>query len=345
MIVFLCDNDDNKGRTPGFNQTAIEFAGNIRVGWNLGNSLDAHRTWGAGNLDGRTQADMERYWGNPPITREQIQTVRDAGFNAIRIPVTWRHFTGPGPYYVIEDVLMRRVRHVVDYAIGLDMYVKINIHHDDHTHGWLFATPEARDGALLRLGRLWTQIATEFRNYDERLIFEGMNEVRTAPGSFTSGTPENRAIINQFNQRFVDTVRATGGNNRYRFLVVKTHAGFHTDSAFDGFILPQDDRLIVSVHIYSVNPASIRHSLRRMNRDFVQNGVPIFIGEWGTQANANVNRVEHADMFMSYATQYGATAFWWDNGSTGANTYRLLNRETLAWVFPDIVAAIMDNVF
>ena len=313
------------------------FASNIRVGWNLGNSLDAVR-W-SDSLGDRTQQMMEQYWGNPLVTQALIQAVYDAGFNAIRIPVTWRHFTGSSPTYEISDELMSRVKQVVDYAIGLNMYVIINVHHDGHREGWLRAAPGVRRQGLARLEMIWRQIANAFIDYDERMIFEGMNEVVRRTGEWNTGTRQSRAIINEYNQRFVETVRATGGNNRYRFLIIKTYAGFAIPAVFDGFVIPDDDRLILSVHMYSTDAGSIAYNLQHLYKNFVKKGVPVFIGEWGTQDTDDIDRVAHAAMFTALAARYNITTFWWDNGGS----HRLLNRETLEWDFPDIFEAIVGN--
>ena len=326
------------GIPQGFNQTVSEFAEGITLGWNLGNTLDTS-LWH--NEPVRvTQPEMEMYWGNPITTRAMIEEVRNAGFDAIRIPITWRLFTGPAPDYIIRDDLMLRVIQLVDYAIDLDMHVIINVHHDDSAGGWLIAHDDYKDTALNRLEILWNQIAAVFIDYDERLIFEGMNEVGASERDHSEGTPESRAIINEYNQRFVETVRSTGGNNAYRYLMVKTNGGSNVAGAFEGFVMPDDDRLILSVHIYQGHAPALERTLIRLKSEFIDLGIPVFIGEWGFEDTVTYDRAAASYMYMSLVNEYGLTSFLWDDGGK----YQLLNRRELTWQHPDILNAIMAAI-
>ena len=213
---------------------------NIKVGWNLGNSLDSHDT---------NSSDTETGWGNPKTTQQMIDTVKAAGFNAVRIPVTWgEHMAADG---TIDAAWMSRVKEVVDYAYNDGLYVILNVHHDDEL--WLVPTKDKLESDKATLTTIWKQICATFQDYDHRLIFEGMNETRVIGSAeeWTGGTQESYDVINQLFQAFVDTVRASGGSNTDRTVIVTDYAQSAEKNAIGGMIVPKDDHIIVSLHIYA----------------------------------------------------------------------------------------------
>ena len=226
--------------------TAQTVAGQIRVGWNLGNTLEAQCG--------------ETAWGNPAVTQSFINSVKAAGFNAIRIPAAWNCHTNPAGSTTIDSAWMARVKQVVDYAYSQQMYVILNIHWDG---GWLeehplFANQSANNA---RQQAFWTQIANTFKTYDEHMLFAGTNEVHADYGTPTS---EHLQVQQGYNQVFVNAVRATGGNNASRTLVVQTY----NTNAWHGlnfFTMPTDtiaNRLIVEIHHYdpydfTLNPSGL----------------------------------------------------------------------------------------
>ena len=213
---------------------------NIKVGWNLGNSLDSHDT---------NSSDTETGWGNPKTTQQMIDTVKAAGFNAVRIPVTWgEHMSADG---TIDAAWMSRVKEVVDYAYNDGLYVILNVHHDDAL--WLVPTKDKLESDKATLTTIWKQICATFQDYDHRLIFEGMNEPRVIGSAeeWTGGTQESYDVINQLFQAFVDTVRASGGSNTDRTVIVTDYAQSAEKNAIGGMIVPKDDHIIVSLHIYA----------------------------------------------------------------------------------------------
>ena len=196
------ENTDSKpeGGTDMTKANAAAIAADIKVGWNLGNSLDCYDV---------TKA--ETGWGNPVTTKAMIDTVKAAGFNAVRIPVSWTdHITDDG---TIDSAWMDRVQEVVDYSMDNDLYTIINVHHDDYT--WLNPTYAEEAAVKAKLTKIWTQIAARFQDYGGKLLFEGMNEPRIVGSTYewSGGTAEERDVINHLHQAFVDTVRASGGNN------------------------------------------------------------------------------------------------------------------------------------
>jgi len=360
--------------------TATAFVANIKMGWNLSNSLDTS-DWSEGYLPaGSSVAAFEKGWGNPVTTKANIDAVKAAGFNAIRIPITWHNKTGSAPDYKIRTDWMNRVIEIVNYAVANDMYIIINTHHDEfHSRGGkqygLFAfTNDRKTESLNAYKKIWEQIAGTFKNYNEKLVFEGLNEPRTkeTPNEWSGGTPEERGIINEYYQLFVNTVRASGGNNDKRILMVNPYGAFTGPAAINGLVLPTDtvpNKIIVSTHCYDpydlclkesnepgsistwskTNPTDahyITDPIDNIYNKFVSNGIPVIMGEYGiTHKNNLPVRVEWTEFYVTYAAGKGIKCFWWDTGISGAlNGTILLNRNNNQWVFPEIIAAIKRGV-
>ncbi|MDR1836903.1 MAG: glycoside hydrolase family 5 protein [Treponema sp.] len=340
--------------------SAVELAGNIKIGWNLGNTLDTTDLfWLARNASVR---QFETAWGNPVTTKEMLDAVWNAGFNAVRIPVSWAKCADGN--YAIRGDWMDRVRQVVDYAVSCGMYVIINSHHDDDIFGLLDTEMEE---SKLAIKRIWEQIAETFRDYDEKLIFEGMNEPRTkgSPNEWNGGTAEERANLNVLNQLFVDTVRASGGNNVARVLMIPSYAASSTAAAMEAVVIPEDplnavNKIIVSIHAYepynfslnenspvaawsAANPSDTSPIIERIGRAFnlfVSRGFPVIMGEFGALDKGNEDaRAEWAEYYVRYAKSRGIKCFWWDNGGE----FRLFDRRSNALVFPRIVEALMGG--
>ncbi|MCL2443589.1 MAG: glycoside hydrolase family 5 protein, partial [Treponema sp.] len=326
--------------------TAVDFVANIKVGWNLGNTFDAHQDdnpygfpWlGGGNYSSTSVGDMEAAWVNHVTTKANINAIKNAGFNTIRIPVTW--YKAVHPNFKIRDDWMKRVTEVVNYAVDNDMYVIINTHHDEGLFKFMNSNVEA---SLEVFEIIWGQIATQFRNYNEKLIFEGLNEPGTK-GSFaewSGGTTEERNNLNKYYQVFVDTVRKSGGNNDKRFLLLNTYAASANQNAMAGLVLPNDTadkKLIVSIHFYEPYNFALRRGTgavstwnknnfadtdpitSRIDRAvtlFVSQGIPVIIGEFGAMnRNNEAVRAEWAEFYVSYARSKGIPCIWWDNAST-----------------------------
>jgi len=182
--------------------TCIALAKEMKVGWNVGNSLEA--TGG------------ETSWGNPLISKTLIDSVKAAGFNAVRIPVAWSKFSDASTF-TIQTTWLKRVGEVVNYVLDNNMYAIVNIHWDG---GWMQPTYASQEYVNNRLSLMWKQIATYFRDYNDHLLFAGTNEVMVK-NDYNAPTREYYTVQNSFNQTFVTTVRATGGRNAYRHLVVQ----------------------------------------------------------------------------------------------------------------------------
>ena len=331
--------------------SSTELVADMRIGWNLGNTLDA--TGGIG-------LDSERAWGNPKTTQEMIDAVLAQGFNVIRIPVTWEGHFGAAPEYKIHDIWMQRVKEVVDYAYDQGAYVILNIHHEE----WHFPSEENKEAASEQLAALWTQIADYFRDYDEHLIFEGLNEPRKKGTAveWTGGDKEGRDVVNHFEQVFVETVRATGGNNELRHLMITGYAASSDRNALASIVLPDDDKLIVSVHAYTpynfalntegtdtwdaeTDTKDIDSLMQNLDELFISKGVPVIIGEFGAINKDNeAERVEWVTYYLTKAEEIGVPCIWWDNNAfTGSGeNMGLLDRRDLTFPYADLLNAMLE---
>ncbi|MBQ9948696.1 MAG: glycoside hydrolase family 5 protein [Oscillospiraceae bacterium] len=329
----------------------VELCNEITIGWNLGNTLDATGS-GMGS---------ETSWGNPKATEELILAVKDAGFNAIRIPTTWYNHMDSS--HNVSKEWMDRVQQVVDYAYNNDMYVILNSHHEN----WNYPFKDNKANAEKILKKLWKQIAERFKDYDEKLIFEGMNEPRKVGTNleWNGGDKEGRELVNGYNKVFVDTVRATGGNNEKRCLMIPTYAA--SASALDGFTIPDDNYLIVSIHAYTPynfamntgqwatdnfskddrnSTSELLWLSSELNKRFVSKGVGVIIGECGATDKGNLTqRINWAEYFPDVFGQYGIPVFLWDNGAfgTGGEKYGLIDRRTLKWKYPTYIEALVKS--
>jgi endoglucanase len=273
----------------------------------------------------------------------------------------------------IRSDWMERVIEIVDWAMELDMLVILNSHHDEYIFGLLDDGMWESQYAFIRV---WQQIAYTFRDYNERLMFEGLNEPRTkySRAEWTGGTEEERDNLNTLNQLFVDIVRASGGNNAYRVLMVPTYAASVTAVAQRALVIPKDtveDRIVVSLHMYAPHnfalrtgsgatdvwdaerPAdtrAIRDPINLAYETFVSQGIPVIIGEMGAMNRDNTEaRAEWAYYFVSYARSMGMPSIWWDNNailpSTGnSETFGLFSRTRNIVAHPLVVNALMRAV-
>ncbi len=328
---------------------------NMVLGWNVGNSLDGYTE---GIVDGEPE-DYETSWGNKVTSPLLIQAIKAQGFNAVRIPVTWLQNTDENNK--INEKWLERVKEVVDYVILEDMYCIINVHHDSGggEEAWLRADPANYDEISARFADLWTQIAEYFADYDEHLLFEGFNEILDVDSNWNGSTAENYAVVNDLNQLFVDTVRATGGNNSYRNIICNTYGASSADSQVSGFVVPKDtvkNHLISEVHIY--DPSDFCTGKRsewteedqnvldtifaRLDEKIIKaQGTPVIVGEFGAQNGGNDQaRAEYAAYFVSKAKEYGITAFWWDDGNI--MSMKLIDRGDFSISAPEICEAMVQ---
>ena len=248
-------------------ETARQAADNFGPGFNLGNTLDATSynitearsgisgwivQWGAKSSDGKTlPSAWETAWGQPLTSQKIADYIISLGFNTVRIPVTWAEHLDENDQ--IDPAWLARVKTVVNYFYTRGVYVIINMHHDGGENGWIEATEESFNTYGGRFASVWQQIAETFESYDERLLFESMNEVLDGNNNWNAPSADASRWINAWNQLFVTTVRETGGNNALRNLIVMTYAGGGAQDNFKSFVLPEDtadQHLMITVHNY-----------------------------------------------------------------------------------------------
>jgi endoglucanase len=337
--------------------TAMEYVKKLGNGWNLGNSLDSS-PW----RDSLTPTEQEVAWGNPVTTREMIEKVKEAGFDIFRVPVTWCRQTDKSPDFKIKDDWLARVKEVIDYGYNLGLTVIVNMHHED----WHFPSEDNYPEASERLKKMWCQIAEYFKDYSDRLIFEAMNEPRKVKTEmeWNGGDEEGRRVVVKLNQDFVDTVRATGGNNASRMLLVPNYAASCNENAMYDFTMPNDENVILSLHgyypygfalggEYNVNSWSesdrieIDILFKLIDKYFISKGIPVIIGECGARKKGDNEdaRVLWAECYTKKAREYGIPCIWWDNGflqgPESMELFGLLGRHSLEWRFPNLVKAFV----
>lgn len=337
----------------GVESDATALAAKIKLGWNLGNSLEA--------VGGETA------WGNPLTTQAIINLVKDAGFDAIRIPCNWSSgYLWDDVSHTIKASWLNRVKTVVDYCVNNGMVAILNIHYDG---GWLEVNPTYAKQKEVneKQHALWTQIAAFFRDYDEHLLFAGTNEVHVE-GIYDNKlvTEENHTVQQSFNQTFVNAVRATGGRNAYRNLIVQA---YNTNIELTAKLkMPTDqlpNRLMMEVHYY--DPWEFAGSTTNaywgepykdfgvtawggqesyadakfasLKSNFVDKGIPVILGEYGANRHSmtNENMINSRAYYLEYITRVaknnGAVPFYWDNGGMGngdtADQFGIFDRKNL----------------
>ena len=377
--------------TPAQFESAAEAVVNMAPGWNLGNTLDSH----SGSIDhmwieawtSRTPKDYETAWGQPQATRALMHMFKEAGFKAIRIPVTWYPHMGKVVINIegdkecwdlsawtgtdVDPVWMARVKEVVDYVIDEGMYCILNVHHDTGDRGeemkgtaWLVA--DRFDEAKDRYAALWKQIAETFKDYDGHLLFESYNEMLDSYNSwcfasFASPSRYDAAVataayngINNYAKLFVETVRATGGNNASRNLVVNTYGACSGDGTWNQHLkeplsqmqIPEaPGHIAVQVHSYweskdysAAQRKEIDQLFTNLDTHIVKRlGVPVIIGECGGNVGEDTElNVSFASYFTAKAREAGVATFWWMGLSDGTD------RSVPKWTMPRTKDAIVS---
>lgn len=367
MLTGISVADDEQKAKDGelTGKSAMEITTMMGIGWNLGNTFDA---------TGGTIGDVysqESSWGNPRVTEELIDAVHKAGFDTIRIPITWDKQAAKFNDHIINEDFMNRIQEVVDYAYSRGMFVIINVHHESWINtGKLI---QNKDSIAYRLSRIWEQIAERFADYDQHLIFEGMNEPRLASTSLEwTGKPEAYEVINYLDQVFVSTVRSNSkGHNAERCLMIPGYAASNSSAIMDSINLPTWDgkvakNLMISVHSYApynfclsdsqmdfdpTNPAdtgAIDQMYVSLKDMFLDQGIPVVLGETSATSKNNTEARERWAKYAGMKTaQYGVPMVIWDNGSDtnkGGESHAYINRKTCEWNYPTVVQAAIDGI-
>lgn len=285
-------------------------------------------------------AKMETSWGNPQISEDMIRTISEKGFKTVRIPVTYFNYLSEDG--TIDTAFLDRIEEVVDWALKYNLYCIITIQHDTGNDGWIKATVNNYNQNHEKVAYMIKQIAERFNSKGDHLILEGFNEMVNDNNDWGDIPISDLAIMNKWNQLFVDTVRATGGNNANRYLLVNTYAAIPTAEGQNGFSLPSDtaeDKILVGVHCY-FNKDTIQSQFETL-KPFAEK-YNVIIGEWAFwRGNGTDNRVQYVNEYLKYADEYGIPTIWWDNGY--ASEVGLLDRNTLTWIYDDLVNAILNK--
>ena len=358
-------------------ETATEFVEEITVGWNLGNALENHPGYDAWTLALEKNDNSlvqyayspETLYNRPLTSKALIGELAAAGFNIIRVPITWyTHLNSEGK---ISPEFLNRVREVVKWIIkDYDLKCIIDVHHDTGTNGWIAATEddERFNSIKERFIDLWEQIATYFKDYDDNLVFEGINEVLNDEKSWKTATAKEMARVNELEQAFVDTVRSTGSRNADRFLLVSGYSGCYGETFLSGFTLPEDtaeNKLIYSAHVYLPQNFSQSPAVKECDEEFLDGvmdeidalskkwNVPVIIGEFACPIDKYMKdyRIPWAKYLLEGAKKRGIRAIWWDSGNhdnpSEHQYFRgrlLIDRTTLKWDAPEFVSALLNAV-
>ena len=336
--------------------TAFEITENMKIGWNLGNTLDAK----AGDEDGNELAhagvESETSWGCPKANQQLFDSLKAKGFNTVRVPTTW--FQHLDENNNIDPAWMARVKEVVDYGIKNDMYVILNVHHENWINRSDFAN--AYDQMQPKLMKIWTQIATEFKDYDQHLIFECMNEPRAVATNHewwaAEAVPECD-VINKLEHDFVDLIRGMDGPySKTRLLMLPGYCASAEKQFLEAIDVPDDDFVAISVHAYTPYDftmstkvedhsvfAGTKYSqqlsdiLSGIRQTFIEKDIPVVIGEMGTSNFNNTQaRVDWTTQYFTTTKKYGIPCCLWDNNTVSnpkdpGECHGYINRTTGEW--------------
>ena len=337
------------GSVSAAEMTADQITEEMGLGWNIGNSLDATPS----------TSDVTKHetaWGNPVVTQELIDAVKAKGFNTIRVPITWYpHVTEENGTYTIDPAWLARVKEVVDYAYNQDMYVILNVHHENWINRSDFTT--AYDEMSAKLTQIWEQIATYFKDYDQHLIFEGMNEPRAVDTDYEWGwgvPQEGYDVVNKLCSDFVNTVRSVDSPYQdTRLLMIPGYCASHELHVISQIDFPENDAYVAaSVHAYSpyefamgdgdhttfseTYEASLDTIFKNIQSTLTDKDIPVVIGEFGTSDYDNTEaRIDWAKYYLTWTKKLGIPCVLWDNDAVGnsdkSECHTYINRDTYEW--------------
>ena len=360
--------------------TSEDIINEMGFGWNLGNTLEAHREVQNQGLKSET------YWDNPLTTEEIIKGIAQKGIKTIRIPVTWHNHLIDAKY-TIDPEWMKRVKTIVDWSINQNLYVILNIHHDyanyisessiSYGDGFypLFKDKEESEKFLYNV---WKQISEAFNNgYDHHLIFEALNEPHLEGTNFAwkyikgeQLCEEAVSSLNEYMQLIVKTIRESGGNNEKRFLMIcpiiaDVYAAINSDFIFpnDKKYNPNKNKLILSVHSYSpseftesndiliykdeynINQYDMFHNLYEK---FILKGYNIIFGEFGAvNKNNTEERIKWGKYYIETAKKHHMSCIIWDNGKMEnvldtKSVFGIYDRRNIKWIDDNLINSYID---
>lgn len=340
-IIFFFGSGKPAQAADDFSRTSIEFTKQIVAGWNLGNTLEAH------DPDGKwtneiSPLEAETKWWNPVTTQAMFDQVAQAGFNAVRIPVTWYKFTRKdrSGNFVISPAYQKRVKEIVQYGLNRNLIVVVNMHHDDKV--WLDLTKSGAewDAIVEQYRQMWTIIADLFKDYGENLVLEAGNEM-VAGNDWWGKESAFFDRQNELYKVFCQVVRSSGGNNAKRYLVLPTYGAQWYPYQYRKVWFPKNDsRIICDIHWYSadVNPDAYRDAFKQMADYFRSQNVGFIMGECGLQQSNAGLADEWSAAFVATARKNGIPCFLWDDGGN----FQVLDRRQNAWKNDFYVRAVLE---
>lgn len=367
--------------------SSVDFVKQMTIGWNLGNAFDASSCDAWAYSEG---LKMEYKWlpHKQPTSQQLIKTVKDCGYNTIRIPVSWHnHMSKNTSDFKIDAAWMNRVKEVVDWALAENMYVIINLHHDNLTEEQIKSNPgfalstdsTVQEKSRTYIKRVWEQISETFKNYDEKLIFELLNEPRCVETGWEWGFWENNAskastycnIITNYEQVALNAIRASGGKNAFRFVMAPGYCA--SPDFLSSYKMPKDkvaDRLILAAHAYTptdfclsgtktdydTNKSYIENSVNRvfqnLSNNYIKKGIGVVMGEAGISDKKNLSsREKWVEYYFTKAKQSGIPVILWDNEAIApagdlpkenGEYHGYFNRETCSLYYPTLIKKMVE---
>ena len=324
--------------------SAAQIVADMGAGWNMGNSLESENN--------------ETGWGNPRITKDMVNAIAKQGYSTIRIPVRWDDNYSNPSNYTINSSYLNRVEKVVNYGLDAGMYVIINVHHND-LQTMISYDDWQNQRIANELKAIWTQVGNRFKNYGDKLVFEVNNEPRC--GDDWGGNETFYNAVNTTNEAARAAIRATGGNNSKRLVMMPTYcASADSPKVWGWKKLANDDMVAVSIHAYKPwdfayegnghndwrdsDYNELKGIFDELNSAFVSKGIPVVIGEFGaTDKNNYSARAKYAEIYAQMAKDRGMACVWWDNNATGygGEHFGIFNRNSNSFTYPDIANAMI----
>lgn len=358
LALSLCSCGAGKTETP--ESSTMEYVQSLGIGINLGNTFEACGSW----IKGNSVSDYETAWGSPKITKRIIQGYADAGFGVVRIPVAWSNMMDEN--YVISDEYIDRVKEVTKWVVDCGMKAIVNIHWDG---GWWEQFPYDEEECMRKYEAIWTQLCEAFGDFGLEVMFEALNEEGCWDSLWNRygwgeqpGKAEAYALLGRINQKFVDTVRASGGNNATRHLLIAGYATDVENTCDEMFVLPNDPagRYAVSVHYYTPSTfaiieedaswgkarstwgteddyAELERLMDMLEETFIKNGIPVIVGEYGcAQGNKTPEMVRlYVTSVCQAVYQRGMCPVLWD--TTGS----FYDRTACEFFDPELLAQMI----
>ncbi len=323
----------------------FENLNKIKYGWNVGNFLDAHdKLYCFKQYNPKSVSKVVNLWHNPILNLTCLNVLKEKGFNCLRLPVTWCNFMyEENGKLCVSKELLNYLKEIINYAIALDYYVILDVHHDDHS--WLKVACDKKEFKEISIEfvNLWKIIANEFKDYDNHLIFEGMNEIIDRSNQQEDWIGNNKLCfknLNKLYKLFINTVRNFSFENQNRTLMISTYGAQIHKIALKHFKLPKDNNLIVDLHFYPYK-AKQEHFIKKfkyVHKLQRRKNVPIILGEIGIQSK-HLDNFDILKNYLDYLNQYDFKYVFWDNGKSR----RLIDRVTANLDYPDLFNYFENN--